>query len=245
MHTLATRHVLFRLEPKFKAPQLQPGAVSTTLCQTAAKEESAMEAARTVVTIVPQMVRALPPSTGSTALRSWVPESSGPGGCTCRRQTAVMVPARPCWMPRFQYLLLQKTLSRAAAPKSTESQLRRPRVSSESTIVEPNPNPDTKTSACKQKHLMFGPETFLAFAIPGCGTSNDTRQPSREFAVRGTILQVSARAQLAVPAIKFHSLRCSISQPCVSLPLHAEDRVRRAAPSRACLSATKQRRAGA
>ena len=57
--------------------------------------------------------------------------------------------------------------------------------------------------------------------------------------------QVSARAQVAVPPIKCHSLRCSISQPCVSLPLHAGDRVRRAAPSRACLSATKQRRARA
>ena len=59
------------------------------------------------------------------------------------------------------------------------------------------------------------------------------------------ISEVSARAQVAVPPLKFHSLRCSISQLCVSLPLHAGDRVRRAAPSRACLSATKQRRAGA
>ena len=57
--------------------------------------------------------------------------------------------------------------------------------------------------------------------------------------------KVSARAQVEVPPIKFHSLRCSISQPGVSLPLHAGDRVRRAAPSRSCLSATKQRRAGA
>ena len=45
--------------------------------------------------------------------------------------------------------------------------------------------------------------------------------------------------------LRFHSLRCSISQPCVSLPVHAGDRVRRAAPSTACVSATKQRRAGA